>query len=99
MMFQPSDDSIKRLFEMAAELADDQLDEMSDEECILMVRSYVEVMSDWQPEIQRLSDKPGELALSVLTLNKLFMRAFKKAYGYTERRIEATEALERAFNS
>ena len=94
-----NDQAPQELIKMASHLSEEQVDEMSDEECINMVRSYVELMAEWQPELGRLSDRPGDLALAVLTLNQLFNRAFVKAYDYTEKRIEATEALERAFNS
>ena len=94
-----NDQAPQELIKMARELSLEQIEEMDDQECILMVRSYVELMAEWQPELGRLKDRPGDLALAVLTLNQLFNRAFIKAYGYTERRLEATEALERAFNS
>ena len=89
----------QEIIEAALELADLQIQDMDDDECILMVRSYVETMADWQPELARLGENPTDLALAVLTLNQLFLKAFKKAYSYTERRLEATEALERAFKS
>ena len=78
-------------------LALDQLQEMDDEECVSMVRSFTECMSKWQPAVADLSDDPMRLSLTVSSLASLFNLAFCRAYKYTDRRLAAQEAIAKAF--
>ena len=55
------------------------------------------VMADWQPEVYRQLDDPTLLAITSLTTSKLFELAFMKAYKYSEKHVQAKEAIEKAF--
>ena len=78
-------------------VAQTQLDTMDDEECVLMVRSFTEVMVDWQPEIARLADDPIQLGVAVSSLASLFNLAFCRAYDFTDKKLAAQEAIKKAF--
>ena len=75
------------------------LDEMSDEECIQMVRDFCKVMADWQPNIAIYLEEPVMLGLSCLSAAELFKMAFARAYLYTDKKVDAINALDKAFNS
>lgn len=75
------------------------LDDMSDEDCIQMVRDFCKVMADWQPNIAIYSEEPVMLGLSCLSAAELFKMAFARAYVYTDKKVDAMNALDKAFNS
>lgn len=79
-------------------LAQIQLEDMDDEECVLMVRSFTELMVDWQPEIAKLANNPIHLGLAVSSLASLFNLAFCRAYDFTDKKLTAQQAIEKAFS-
>lgn len=92
--FDPMD-----LVDYALNLAVEKHSEMSQEECVHMVQDFTRILSDWQPSIRQMKDTPSEainLAIGCLTLAELFHLAFCSAYSFTEKRIEAREAIEKA---
>ena len=84
------------LIEYSKDMAAIQLESMTDEEAISMVRDFTQVMADWQPAVKQLSDEPIQMATACLSLAALFQDAFIKAYGFTEKRMAAEEALQKA---
>ena len=82
----------------AAKMAQRQVDDMDDEECVLMVRSFTELMVDWQPEVAKLTEDPMQLAMAVSSLACLFNLAFCRAYSFTDKKLAAQEAIAKAFN-
>ena len=89
--FDPSE-----LVDYAEQIAQQQVEDMSQEACIEMVRSYTALMSKWQSNVQELAEEPVALAIACLTLSHLYQKAFCEGYSFTERRMEATEAIEKA---
>lgn len=75
------------------------LDGMSDEDCIQMVREFTKIMADWQPNIATYRDEPIMLGLSCLSAAELFKLAFYRAYIYTDKKVDAINALDKAFKS
>ena len=73
------------------------LDTMSDEECIQMVREFCELMADWQTNIGCYRDEPVMLGLSCLSAAELFKMAFARAYLYTDKKVDAINAIDKAF--
>lgn len=91
--FNPSD-----MIEHADRIAQTMVEDMPEEEAVHMVQDYVRVMAEWQPEVYKnLTDDPVMLAITTLTTSRMFERAFLKAYGFTEKHIEARNAIEKAF--
>ena len=89
----------KELVEYAEQLAEMQASEMNQEECVLMVRSFTEAMAEWQPSVKEFTgseESAVQLAVACLTLSHLFQKAFCSAYSFTEKRLEAQEAIEKA---
>lgn len=86
------------LIEYSLKMAERQLDTMDDEECVAMVRSFTELMAEWQPEIAKLADQPVQLGIAVSSLATLFNLAFVRAYSFTEKKMAAQDALEKAFS-
>ena len=72
-------------------------DGMSDEECLLMVRDFCGVMAEWQPYIASLADDPMLLGVSCLSTAELFKRAFARAYLYINKKVDAMDAIDKAF--
>ena len=70
--------------------------EMPDDECVLMVRDFISVLADWQPAVAAQLDDPTMLAITALATTRLFELAFVQAYGYSEKQIQAREAIEKA---
>ena len=73
------------------------LDDMTDDECIQMVRDFCKVMADWQPNIAIYRDEPIMLGLSCLSAAELFKMAFARAYLYTDKKVDAMNAINKAF--
>lgn len=86
----------RELVAHAVVMAQTQLETMDDEECVLMVRSFVELMVDWQPEIAKLADDPIQLGIAVSSLATLFNLAFCRAYSFTDKKLAAQVAIEKA---
>jgi hypothetical protein len=90
--FEPSE-----MVDYAEQIAREMVTNMPDKEATHMVRDFVRVMADWQPEVYRQLDDPTLLAITSLTTSKLFELAFMKAYKYREKHVQAKEAIEKAF--
>lgn len=90
--FEPSE-----MVDYAEQIAREMVGNMPDEEAIHMVRDFIRVMADWQPEVYRQLEDPTMLAITSLTTAKLFELAFMKAYKYSEKHVQAKEAIEKAF--
>ena len=89
--------TVQEMFDYAEDLSETMLSDMSDEDSIAMVRDYCSVMADWQPNIaERIAD-PAMLAIMCLCTTYLFRKSFKRAYNYTDKKVEAMEALKKAF--
>lgn len=73
------------------------LDTMSDEDCLQMVREFCELMASWQPNIGCYREDPVMLGLSCLSAAELFKLAFYRGYLHTDKKVEAINALEKAF--
>lgn len=89
--FEPSE-----MVDYAEQIAREMVKNMPDEETIHMVRDFIRVMSDWQPEVYRQLEDPTMLAITSLTTAKLFELAFIRAYQYSEKHVQAKEAIEKA---
>ena len=87
------------LVEYADEVALAMLKDMDGEECVDMVRQFCVVMADWQPNIKENLDDPVMLGLHCLAAAELFRLAFVKGYTTTSRRIDAQNAIKKAFES
>ena len=86
----------KEMIDYAEQIAQNMASDMPDDEAILMTRDFVRVMHDWQPEVySKIADDPTMLAITSLTTAKLFELAFLKAYSYSERHVQAREAIEK----
>ena len=84
------------MVDYAEHIAQEMIGNMPDEEAIHMVRDFIKVMADWQPEVYRQLGDPTMLAITSLTTAKLFELAFMKAYKYSEKHVQAKEAIEKA---
>lgn len=73
------------------------LNGMSDEDCISMVRDFCGLMVDWQANIAIYKDDPVMLGLSCLGAAELFKLAFYRAYVYTDKKVDAMNAINKAF--
>ena len=73
------------------------LKDMTDDECIQMVRDFCKIMADWQPNIAIYLDEPIMLGLSCLSAAELFKMAFYRAYVYTDKKVDAMNAINKAF--
>ena len=89
--------TVQEMHEYADAAAMEILAAMDDEEVILMVRDFCQVMADWQPNIKIYADEPVMLGLSCLSAAQLFRLGFSRAYGYTSKKVEAMEAIDKAF--
>ena len=75
------------------------LSSMSDEDCLQMVREFCDLMANWQDNIGCYREEPVMLGLSCLSAAELFKLAFERAYLYTDKKVDAINALEKAFDS
>jgi len=73
------------------------LDEMSDDDCTQMVREFCNIMAGWQPNIATYLDDPVMLGLSCLSAAELFKMAFARAYLYIDKKVDAQNAINKAF--
>jgi len=89
----------RELIEYAEEVARAMLEDMDGEECVDMVRQFCSVMADWQPNIKENLDDPMMLGLHCLAAAELFKLAFVKGYAATSKRIDAQNAIKKAFES
>jgi len=80
-------------------VAMDMIQDMDPEECVVMVRDFCRVMAEWQPNVAALADEPVMLGITCLSTAKLFELAFKKAYTYTDKKVDAINAINKAFES
>ena len=71
-------------------------EDMPDDECVVMVRDFISVLADWQPAVAAQLDDPTMLAITALATTRLFELAFVQAYGYSEKQIQAREAIDKA---
>jgi hypothetical protein len=85
------------MVDYAEQIAREMVNKMPDEEAIHMVRDFIRVMADWQPEVYNVLEDPTLLAITSLTTSKLFELAFAKAYKYSEKHVQAREAIEKVF--
>ena len=89
--------TVTEMIEYGDASAQNILADMSDEDCIEMVRGFCKAMADWQPNIAIYQDEPIMLGLSCLSAAELFKLAFARAYLYTDKKVDALNALEKAF--
>ena len=70
---------------------------MPEEEAVAMVRDFIGVLVDWQPNIAEHREDPTMLAITALSTTRLFELAFLKAYSFSAKHIAAREAIAKAF--
>ena len=80
----------------AGEIALQMAIDMPEEEAVLMVRDFIGVLSEWQPSIAQHAGDPTMIAISALATTRLFEHAFQKAYRFSEKQIEARDAIKKA---
>ena len=90
-------ETVEQMLDYSEGIASQMLQDMDEEEAILMVRDFVSVMANWQPQIAAVGDDPVMLGVSSLTTAFLFQKCFKKAYLYTNKKVDAIEAIKSAF--
>ena len=73
------------------------LENMDDDDCVAMVRDFTSLLADWQPNIGCYREDPVMLGLSCLSAAHLFKLAFTRAYLYTDKKVDAIEAIQKAF--
>jgi len=91
--------TVSEMIEYGEAAALEILETMSDEDCLQMVREFCGLMADWQANIGCYRDDPIMLGLSCLSAAELFKLAFYRAYLYTDKKVDAINALDKAFNS
>ena len=89
--------TVTEMIEYGEAAALQMVDDMTDDECIQMVRDFCKVMADWQPNIACYLDDPIMLGLSCLSAAELFKMAFARAYLYTDKKVDAMNAINKAF--
>ncbi len=89
----------REMVDYAEELAQQMLVDMDDDECVAMVRDFISVMIEWQPNIAAVVHDPGLVAISSLTTAALFQSCFAKAYVFTDKKVDAMNAISKAFES
>jgi hypothetical protein len=90
-------DTVEEMLAYSEGVAAQMIKDMDEEEAILMVRDFVSVLASWQPQIAAVVDDPVMLGVSSLTVAFLFQQCFKKAYLYTNKKVDAIEAIKAAF--
>jgi len=96
-MTQPSPkETAKSMLEYAECIALDTLQDMTDDECVDMVRQFCMQMMAWDPSTEALADDPVKLGISCTATAKLFCMAFERAYVYTDKKVDAIHALKKA---
>jgi hypothetical protein len=89
--------TVEEMLAYSEGIAAQMVKDMDEEEAILMVRDFVSVMANWQPQIAAVGDDPVMLGISSLATAFLFQKCFKKAYLYTDKKVDAIEAIKAAF--
>lgn len=89
--------TVEEMMRYGALIAKQMVAEMNEEEATLMVRDFVTVIAKWQPNIAAYADEPVMLGISCLATSYLFQLAFKKAYLYTDKKVDAINALKSVF--
>lgn len=84
------------LVEYADSVAYQMIAGMPEEEAVAMVRDFIGVLVDWQPNIAEHRDDPTMLAITALSTTRLFELAFIKAYSFSAKQIAAREAIAKA---
>lgn len=87
----------QEMVDYAQDIASEMIQKMPEEEAVLMVRDCIGVLAEWQPAVAEHRDDPTMLAITALSTTRLFELAFLKAYRYSEKHLEAREAIEKAF--
>ncbi len=80
----------------ANDLALDMALDMPEEEAVMMVRDFIGVLAEWQPSIASHAGDPTMIAITSLATARLFEYAFQKAYRFSEKQIEARDAIKKA---
>ena len=93
------DKTVEEMLEYSERIAQDMLRDMDEEEAVHMVREFCHTMMQWQPEIEARKDSPVELGISCLATAELFRLAFAKAYTHIDKKVDAINAIKRAFDS
>lgn len=88
---------VEDMMEYGASVAEQMIKGMDEEEATLMVRDFVFLIAKWQPNVAAHADDPVMLGISSLATSYLFQMAFKKAYLYTDKKMDALNALKKAF--
>ena len=88
--FNPQD-----MITYADKIAHEMVEKMPDEEAVTMVRDFIRVLSEWQPQVYEQMADPTMLAITALSTTRLFELAFLQAYTYSEKHIAAREAIEK----
>lgn len=89
--------TVNDMMEYGSHVAEQMIAEMDEEEATLMVRDFVAAIAKWQPNVAMHADDPVMLGISCLATSYLFQMAFKKAYLYTDKKVDAINALKNAF--
>ena len=84
------------MVEYGEHIAELMLADMDEEEAVLMVRDFCSVIAKWQPNVAIHLDDPIMLGVSCLATAALFQQCFKRAYAYTEKKVDAIKALKNA---
>lgn len=74
------------------------LAEWTDEECVLFVRDFLELMEKWQPKAINLKKNNLEAAAHALYLTGLFAPAFRRAYLFSTQFLAARDSIKKLFN-
>lgn len=88
--------TVQEMLEYGDEIATQMLNDMNDDEKVAMVRDFVTVMAQWQPNIRIHSEDPMLLGISCLATTSLFQKCFRDAYLYTDKKVDAIQALKNA---
>ena len=88
--------TVQEMLDYSENIAEQMLEDMDEEETTLMVRDFVAVIAQWQPNVAKYWDDPTMSAISCLATSFLFQKAFRKAYLYTDKKVDAINALKNA---
>lgn len=76
----------------------EHLEEWEDEQCVLFVREFMELMEKWQPQAVNLKKANLDTAANGLYLTGLFAPAFRRAYLFSTQFLAAKESIDKLFN-
>ena len=88
--------TVNTMLDYGNQIAERMIAEMDEEEATQMVRGFIEVIARWQPNVAVHAGDPVMLGISCLATSYLFQMAFKKAYLYTDKKVDAINALKNA---